>query len=76
MKFLTNKDIEILRLVKEHNNTSKTTIAKHSYYIFENLKDTFERLISQKVIEINKTGVGSRTCVTITKRGNEVLSRL
>jgi DNA-binding MarR family transcriptional regulator len=70
MKFLTNKDVEILYVIKENNMTTKANIARNSKYIQSNLDHTFKKLEKEGYITISKD---KQTVVEITKKGKRSL---
>jgi len=75
MKFLTKKDIEILKIVKELQPTSKSNIGRKSNYLSSNLDHTFKKLDNEGIIKIVRSK-NRKTTVTITKKGSEVINRL
>ena len=69
MKFLTNKDMEILKIIKENPSTTKANIARNSKYIQANLVHTFKKLEQEDYITISKV---KQTIIQLTKKGERV----
>ena len=74
MKYLTNKDIIVLKTIQQLKKDTKSNIARNTEYIYSGLNHTFKKLEEEDLIKINK--VKHNRIVELSKKGEEVMCRI
>jgi len=74
MKYLTNKDLVVLKTIQKLKKDTKSNIARNTEYIYSGLNHTFKKLEEEELIKVNK--VKHNRIVELSKKGEEVMLRI